>query len=164
MHIYKNNCLYTDMLCFTSILSSVQALAVTWTLVSSPVPNTPRANYLAERDHISAHCFLSVNQTAFCGLLHRNFSSCVPPLLLSAATVMLTLQLVLQQEEIFLDFPNPFPRMSLVSKWNPTARHFSAIPWPLLKGKQHMKLLPFLFQTFPSQLPLFSHSSDLWIY
>lgn len=152
------------MLCFTSILSSVQALAVTCTLVLPPVPNTPRADYLAEMDHISAPCFLSVNQTAFSALLHRNFSSCFSPLLLSTATVMLILHLVLQQEELFLDLPNPFSRMSLVSKWTPPVMHFSSIPWLILKDKQHMKLLSVLSPTFPSQLPLFSHSSDLWIH
>lgn len=152
------------MLCFTSILSSVQVFSVTWTLVPSLEPNTPRADCLAEMDHILAHHFLSVNQTAFSGLLLRNFSSYFPPLLLSTATVTLTLQLVPQQEELFLDFPNPFPRISLVSKWAPPSRHFSAIPWLLLKDKQHTKLMSFLSPTFPSQLSLFSHSSDLWIY
>lgn len=115
-------------------------------------------------DRVSPHPSLSVNQTAFSGYSTEAFLLVFLPLLLTTATVMITLQLVLQQEELFLDFPNPSPRMSLVSKWTPPARHFSVISQLLLKDKQHMKLFSFLSPTFPSQVSLFSHSSDLWIY
>lgn len=115
-------------------------------------------------DRVSPHPSLSVNHTAFSGYSIEAFLLVFPPLLLTIATVMITLQLVLQQEELFLDFPNPSPRMSLVSKWTPPARHFSVISQLLLKDKQHMKLFSFLSPTFPSQVSLFSHSSDLWIY
>lgn len=90
----------------------------------------------------------------FSGLPGKSFSSCFSP---SAVihrhrdTGTQTLQPALfRQEGLFLDFPNPSPRVPLVSKWTLPARlFFSCYFLTIIKGKTPYEVLCIFTPSFP---------------